>query len=79
VDNLQKFWFGIHVKTTSLWQFHIAQTKAHTPTRILAFVCLSIPFSQFPNKLLTLVAGGILYVKCTTRQTRHAKEQDINE
>jgi hypothetical protein len=67
------------LKTTLLRLFHIAQTKVKTPTQIWVFVCLSMSFSQLPKRLLTLVGGGMLYVKCTTHQKRHAKEQDINK
>jgi hypothetical protein len=73
----KKFGLAFLLTTTLLRQFHISQTSAQTPTRILAFVCLSIPFSQFLKRLLTLVGGGMLKVKCTTRQTRREKEQDI--
>jgi hypothetical protein len=75
----KKFGFTFLLNTTSFWQFQIPQTKAQTPTRIRAFVPLSTPLSQFPNKLLTLEGGGMLKVKCTTRQTRHANEHDINK
>jgi hypothetical protein len=64
---------------TSFRQFQIAQTKAQTLTQIRDFVFLSISLSQFPIKLLTLVGGGMLNVKCTTHHTRHANEQDINK
>jgi hypothetical protein len=48
-------------------QFQIAQTKAQTSTQIRPFVFLSVTLNQFPNRLLTLVGGGMLYVKCTIR------------
>jgi hypothetical protein len=79
VDNLKKIWFGIPVKQNIITAIPYRPAKAQTPTRIRAFVCLSIPFSQFAKRLLTLVGGGMLYVKCTTCQTRCAKEQDINK
>jgi hypothetical protein len=44
-------------------QFQRAQIKAHMPTRIRALVCFSTPFSQLPNKFITLVGGGISKVK----------------
>ena len=51
------------LKITSFRQFQIAHTKAQTPIRILAFVFLSTPLSQFPNILDTLAGGVILKVK----------------
>jgi hypothetical protein len=79
VDNCKKISLAFLLKIALLQLFHIAQTKAKTPTRIWAFVCLSISFSQLPKRLLTLVGGGMLCVKCKTHHKRHAKEQDINK
>jgi hypothetical protein len=75
----KKIGLAFLLNITSFRQFQIAQTKPQTPTQIRAFVFLSIPLSQFPNRLLTSVGGGMLYVKRTTRQTRCAKEQDKNK
>jgi hypothetical protein len=69
VHNLQKMIMTSLLKITSLRQFHNAQMSAHTPTRILSSIFLSIPLSLHPNKFFILAGGGILKVKCTTCQT----------
>jgi hypothetical protein len=55
----RKFGFATLLKTTSLRQFQIAQTKAHTPRKQALFF-LSISFSKLPRKLVTLAGSGIL-------------------
>jgi hypothetical protein len=65
--NLQKNCRILSVKIVLFGQFHITQTKAETPMRILSFVLASIPFNQFSNRLVILVGGEIPKVAWTTR------------
>jgi hypothetical protein len=48
------------LKITLFQLFQIDQHKAETPTRILVFVLLLIPFNQFSNIFLIFVEGGIV-------------------
>jgi hypothetical protein len=75
----RKFGLALLLKTTSLRQFQIVQTKAQTPTRIRSFVFLSILFNQLSKRLVILLGGGILKVKYTTLQTRREKWQEMNK
>jgi hypothetical protein len=40
-----------------LHTFHIAHSKVHIPTRILALSFLETPLNQFPKILVVLVGG----------------------